>query len=62
MDNVGLILEGGGMRGAFTAGVLDCFMEKGLDFRDVYGVSAVLTAASIRYCRAMGRPEPTPRI
>lgn len=23
----GLILEGGGMRGVFTSGVLDCFMD-----------------------------------
>ena len=40
MYKVGLILEGGGMRGSFTAGVLDFFMEKGLEFKDCYGVSA----------------------
>lgn len=40
MYNCGLILEGGGMRGIFTTGVLDCFMDKGLMFSDVYGVSA----------------------
>lgn len=40
MDNVGLILEGGGMRGAFTAGVLDFFMDKEIWLSDVYGVSA----------------------
>ena len=28
----GLILEGGGMRGVFTAGILDFFIEKGLEF------------------------------
>ena len=38
--NMGLILEGGGMRGSYTAGVLDFFMDKNLQFRDVYGVSA----------------------
>ena len=36
----GLILEGGGMRGAFTAGVLDSFLKKGIRFDSVYGVSA----------------------
>lgn len=36
----GLILEGGGMRGAYTAGVLDFFMDNNLEFDNVYGVSA----------------------
>lgn len=36
----GLILEGGGMRGVFTSGVLDCFMDKGLRFPYTIGVSA----------------------
>lgn len=36
----GLVLEGGGMRGIFTAGVLDFFMEKGLTFDNCIGVSA----------------------
>ena len=40
MENVGLVLEGGGMRGAFTAGVLDFLMEKNVWLSDVYGVSA----------------------
>ncbi len=35
-----LVLEGGGSRGVFTAGVLDYFMEKGLVFPYVVGVSA----------------------
>jgi|GEM_PF-6818592 len=29
MKNTGLVLEGGGMRGLYTSGVLDYFMEKG---------------------------------
>lgn len=37
---VGLVLEGGGMRGIYTAGVLDVFMEHGLSFDGVIGVSA----------------------
>ncbi len=36
----GLILEGGAMRGLFTAGILDVFMEKGLVFDGAVGVSA----------------------
>ena len=36
----GLVLEGGGMRGLYTEGILDFFMEKGLKFDHVYGVSA----------------------
>lgn len=36
----GLVLEGGGMRGVFTAGVLDYFIEKGIEFDTCIGVSA----------------------
>ncbi len=40
MYQAGLILEGGGMKGMYTAGVLDFFLDKGLEFSSVYGVSA----------------------
>lgn len=40
MYHAGLILEGGGMRGVYTAGVLDAFLEKKVQFSDIYGVSA----------------------
>lgn len=36
----GLVLEGGGFRGIYTAGVLDAFMENGITFEGVIGVSA----------------------
>lgn len=36
----GLILEGGAMRGLFTAGVMDVLMENGVAFDGVIGVSA----------------------
>lgn len=36
----GLVLEGGGVRGIYTAGVLDIFMENGISFDGVIGVSA----------------------
>lgn len=39
-DNTALILEGGGLRGVFTCGVLDCFMDKGIRFPFTVGVSA----------------------
>ena len=40
MYQAGLILEGGGMKGIYTAGVLDFFMDKNILFSDCYGVSA----------------------
>ena len=40
MVEAGLILEGGGMKGIYTAGVLDFFLEKDLMFSNCYGVSA----------------------
>lgn len=36
----GLVLEGGGHRGIFTAGVLDVFLENNISFDGVIGVSA----------------------
>lgn len=40
IHNTGLVLEGGGMRGVFTSGVLDAFMKHGLYFDYVVAVSA----------------------
>lgn len=40
MYQAGLVLEGGGMKGIYTSGVLDFFMDKGIDFAACYGVSA----------------------
>lgn len=36
----GLVLEGGGMRGLYTIGVLDCFLDRGFTADYVVGVSA----------------------
>ena len=36
----GLVLEGGGMRGLFSAGVMDVMMENGIRFDGIIGVSA----------------------
>lgn len=53
-----LVLEGGGFRGAFTAGVLDVLLEQGIhtdSFASVWGVSAgALNAVSYR-SRQIGR-------
>ena len=38
--HTGLVLEGGGMRGVFTSGVLDAFMKYELYFPYVVAVSA----------------------
>ena len=35
----GLVLEGGAMRGMYTAGVLDVFLEHDITFDGVIGVS-----------------------
>lgn len=40
MGKTGLVLEGGAMRGLYTAGVLDVLMEKNIDFDMTIGVSA----------------------
>lgn len=39
-DSIGLVLEGGGMRGVFTCGVLDYFMDNDIRFPYTVGVSA----------------------
>lgn len=36
----GLVLEGGAMRGMFTAGVLDSWMDEQISFDGIVGVSA----------------------
>ena len=40
LERTALVLEGGGMRGLFTAGVLDFFLEQKLHFDDCLAVSA----------------------
>lgn len=47
MKNAALVLEGGSLRCLYTAGVLDLFIEKEIDFSCIIGVSAgALTAAN----------------
>lgn len=40
MSKIALILEGGGLRGVFTAGVIDCFLDEKIKCDYVCGVSA----------------------
>lgn len=55
MIEAGLVVEGGGMRGVYTAGVLDYFMEKNLYFDDCYGVSAGACHISSYISKQIGR-------
>ena len=55
MIESGLVVEGGGMRGIYTAGVLDFFMEKNIYFDDCYGVSAGACHLSSYLSKQIGR-------
>lgn len=39
-NKVGLVLEGGTFRGVYSAGVMDAFLENGIEFPYIIGVSA----------------------
>lgn len=51
----GLILEGGAMRGLFSAGVIDIFMENGVEFDAAIGVSAGAAFGCNYKSRQIGR-------
>lgn len=55
MKRIGLVLEGGGMRGVYSGGVLDFFMEHDLYFPYVIGVSAGACHGSSYVARQIGR-------
>lgn len=55
IENVGLVLEGGGMRGVYTAGVLECFLENNIHFPYVTGVSAGASYAASYISQQKGR-------
>lgn len=54
---VGLVLEGGGMRGSYTLGILDVLLENHLYFPYVIGVSAGACNAASYVSRQAGRGE-----
>ncbi|OPJ55363.1 patatin-like phospholipase family protein [Clostridium oryzae] len=55
MSRIGLVLEGGGMRGLYTCGVLEYFMEKDIYFKYIIGVSAGACNAVSYISRQKGR-------
>ena len=50
----GLVLEGGAMRGLFTAGVIDVLMENEITFDAVAGVSAGAASVVCSVCCVSG--------
>lgn len=55
MNTLGLVLEGGGMRGLYTAGVLDFFIDQSLYTDGVIGVSAGACHACSYVSKQRGR-------
>lgn len=55
IKNTALVLEGGGFRGIFTAGILEVFLEEQLFFESVYGVSAGASYGASYLARQAGR-------
>ena len=51
-----LIMEGGAMRGLFTCGVIDVFMEEDITFDAAIGISAGAVFGSNYKSRQIGRP------
>ena len=51
----GLVLEGGALRGQFTAGVLDAFLAAGVEFPYIVGVSAGASIACSYVSKQYGR-------
>lgn len=51
----GLVLEGGGMRGIFTAGVCDALLDYGVEFPYIIGTSAGASNGCVLLSRQRGR-------
>jgi predicted patatin/cPLA2 family phospholipase len=54
-ETIGLVLEGGGMRAVYTAGVLECLMEHDVYFPYNIGVSAGACMGASYLSRQVGR-------
>ncbi len=54
-NQIGLVLEGGAMRGMFTGGILDVFMENRIEFDAAVGVSAGAVFGCNLQSRQIGR-------
>jgi len=55
MKNSCIVLEGGGLRGAFTSGVLEYFLDEELNFDRVIGVSAGACVGASYLSKQKGR-------
>lgn len=55
MGKIALVLEGGGMRGAYTAGVIDCLIKNNIEVDVCYGVSAGAINACSYISKQYGR-------
>ena len=55
-NRTGLVLEGGAMRGMFTCGVIDVFMENDIWFEAAAGISAGAVFGCNYKSRQIGRP------
>lgn len=58
-SHIGLVLEGGGMRGVFTSGVLDCMLDNDVNFSYCVGVSAGACNGLSYLSRQRGRAKKT---
>jgi predicted patatin/cPLA2 family phospholipase len=55
MNSSCIVLEGGGLRGGFTGGVLEYFLDEGIDFERVIGVSAGACTGASYISKQKGR-------
>lgn len=55
MKNSCIVLEGGGLRGAFTSGVMEYLLERDLNFDRVIGVSAGACVGASFLSKQVGR-------
>lgn len=58
-EKTGLVLEGGGMRGIYVAGVLDVFLEQNIHVDGVIGVSAGPSTAAALWPASGSDPSAT---
>lgn len=57
MENSCIVLEGGGLRGAFTAGILEFLLEQDIEFDRVVGVSAGACVGASYISKQKGRNQ-----
>lgn len=55
LNDAAIIFEGGGMRGAYTAGVIDALIENNMEFTSCYGVSSGACHATTYLSKQFGR-------